>query len=158
MKIWKLCWFSNFSIFTNFFLFFQANFQMLSPLKFVDWLTSNFVWGILGRVTTKCLEIMLIEHFLHFFSPIFKCYLFWSSRPDWLQILREASWGGSLPKLSKLCWFSNFVSRVSKPMGFLYRFDPLHPLYPFSWRKSRYCGKHYTLVKLHCSWRPPFWT
>ena len=41
-------------------------------------------------------------------SPIFKCYLFWSSLADWLQILCAASWGGSLPKLEKLCWFNNF--------------------------------------------------
>ena len=61
------------------FIFFQANFQTLSPHKFVDRLTSNFMWGILGRVSTKDMEIMLIEHFFafwgHFFRPIFKRYL-----------------------------------------------------------------------------------
>ena len=60
-------------------LFFQANFQRLSPLKFADRWTSNFMWGILVRVSTKVMEIMLIKHFLsflqwflHLFSSIFK--------------------------------------------------------------------------------------
>ena len=59
--------------------FFQSNFQMLSFLKFVDWLISNFMWGIQGRASTKVMEIMLIEHFLpflqlflYFVSQIFK--------------------------------------------------------------------------------------
>ena len=89
---------------------------MLSPLKFVDWLTSNFVWGILERVSTKVLEIMLIEHFfhffLHFFSPIFKRYLLWNSWADWLQMLCEASWGESLSILWKR-YLLKFVDRLT---------------------------------------------
>ena len=87
------------------FIFVRPIFQTLSPLKIVDQLTPNFVSGILGRVSTTVIEIMLIEHcvhffqlFLHFFSPSFKRYLVWSSWGNWLQILYELSWGGSLPK------------------------------------------------------------
>ena len=83
---------------------------MLSPLKFLGRLTSNFMWGILERVSTKVIEIMLIQLFFHFcqiflnffFRPFFKHYLLWSLWTDWLQIPSEASWGGSLLRLWKL--------------------------------------------------------
>ena len=65
VMLWKLCWLSIVCIFCIFFIiFFQSNFQMLSCLKFLDWLTSNCMWGILvGRVSTKVMEIMLMHQF-----------------------------------------------------------------------------------------------
>ena len=60
--------------------------------------------------------------FFIFFSQLFKRYLLWSSGADWLQILCEASWEGSLPTLWKLCWCSNFFGRASRPMGLLLNF------------------------------------
>ena len=53
-----------------------------------------------------------------FFQPNFQ--IFWKSWADWLQILCEASWGGSLPQLWKLCWYNNVVSRVSRPLSLLF--------------------------------------
>ena len=37
----------------------RPNVQMLSPLKFMDWLASNFTWGILVWVSTTVMETMI---------------------------------------------------------------------------------------------------
>ena len=55
--------------------------------------------------------------FSSLFSAPFSNAISTSSWDNWLQILCEASWGGSQPKLWKLCWCSNFVNSESRPMS-----------------------------------------
>ena len=105
------------AIFSNFFLiFFRPIFKHDLWSLWTDWLQ---IW-----ISTKIMEIMLNEHFLHFFqfflyffmkSPIFKRSLLWSSWADWLQILCAAPWGRSVPRLWKLCRCSNLSAECQGP-------------------------------------------
>ena len=73
----------------------------------------DFALTHLWRVSTKVMEIMLIEHFCifaivsSFFQPNF--LIFWKS---WAILCGEGLYW-------KLCWCSNFVSRVSRALGLL---------------------------------------
>ena len=100
-------------------IYFSEQFSNVISFE-ICWPTwTNFVWRILGRGSTKVVEISLIEHFLqsflHFFQHNFHMhmYLLWSSCADWLQIL----WGGSLVStkvieimlIQQFFIFANFV-------------------------------------------------
>ena len=50
-------------------------------------------------------------------DQMFKRYLLWSVWTDWLQIIREASWCGPLPKLWKI-WFLALLNRFAFRRGY----------------------------------------
>ena len=69
----------------------------------------------------KTMNTVIFSSAIHKDYPIPNCsvvclrcsgYLRWSLQTDWLQILCEASWGGYLPVVWLLCWFSPFLSVI----------------------------------------------
>ena len=120
-KLWKLCWLNNFIHFCPFFSsFFSGQFSNAIAYEVCGPIDLKFHVRHPGEgLLLNVMEIILIEKnlqfLLHFFSPIFKCYLLWSFCADWLHILCEASWGGSLPNLWKLCWCSNLSAERQGP-------------------------------------------
>ena len=135
--------------FCPFFLhFFQDNFQTLSPQKFVDWLTSNFMWGILGRVSTNFygnyVYWAFFAIFSSFFQPNFQTIIssevpgpidsnfMWgilgrvSNKVMELMLMQQLcqhsvkAHGPLVHKFWVLCWCSNYVSIASRPMGLLF--------------------------------------
>ena len=124
------------------------------------------MWGILGSVCMNDKELMMIEHvlqiFVHFLNLIFTYYLLWSSVVDWLQIVSDTSWRGSIPNLWKLCWFSIFLflpifsstfqrhfsnaisSEVDGPIDFIFHVGhPVDGLYQMLWKLC--CNSNFSI-------------
>ena len=72
LQLWKLCWLSIFCLFCNCFFIFSAQFSNF--LKILGRLTSNFMWGIVGRVSTNVMEIMLMQQFCQRQGRWASCY------------------------------------------------------------------------------------
>ena len=105
-----------------------------------DWIAISFL-ALMNRIAIRrhyvyptfvssiCIIVVSVVNVL------FKCYLLWSLRTDWLQMLCEASWCGSLPMLWQLgflvCYYR--CIRQNRP-----NVQTLSPLKIMNWLASKF--------------------